>query len=93
MQRGHDYHVLTPQATLCSLSVMQTIPDIINLWPTVSAFAADVGISYSLAKMWRKRASIPATRWLDVVRAAESRRLPVTLDLLAQAAATREKAA
>lgn len=72
---------------------MTSHPDIINIWPTVADFARDVGIPYSLAKCWRRRGSIPAAHWVAVIRAADRRGLPVSLETLAQAAPPRKRAA
>lgn len=67
---------------------------IINLWPSLSAFAGDIGVPYVTAKAMRRRGSIPAPYWLRVVaRAAERNIEGVTLERLAQLVAIFEEAA
>lgn len=66
---------------------------IINLWPSLSAFAADVGVSYETAKAMRRRGSIPSGYWVRTVTAAQSRQLDgVTFERLAEIAAIPEAA-
>jgi hypothetical protein len=61
-----------------------THTEIINLWPTLSDFADDLGIAYGTAKAMRRRASIPVDYWrLAVAKAAERGIAGVTLDALA----------
>lgn len=63
---------------------MHSVADIIALWPSLGEFAADLEVGYETAKAWRARNSIPGKRWLDLIAAAERRRIAgVTLDLLA----------
>lgn len=65
-----------------------THSDIINLWPTLSDFATDLGVKYGTAKAMRRRSSIPPEHWCRVVAKAEGRELAaVTLDSLAHAIA------
>ncbi|MCG5241892.1 hypothetical protein [Azospirillum doebereinerae] len=72
---------------------METFIDIIAQWPNDAALAEDAGVKPSLVIVWRHRNSIPANRWLEVVRGAAQRRLPVTLEVLAWAAAARPRGA
>lgn len=64
--------------------------DIIRIWPTVAAFAQDVGIGIGTARKMVVRRSIPGRYWLDVEQAAAKRRLKtptgesVTVKLLAE---------
>lgn len=60
--------------------------EIINRWPSLSAFAEDLSVSYGTAKAMRRRGGIPDRYWLTAVEAAERRGLDgVTLDGLARA--------
>jgi len=69
----------------CTLLCM-THADIINLWPSLSDFAADLSIEYGTAKAMRRRGSIPSEYWLALVRCAERRNInDVTLEALAKA--------
>jgi hypothetical protein len=84
--------VLTGRDTRCIVSVMNNFRDVIDLWPTRSALAADVAISDVLARAWWQRNSIPPSRWQDVVRAASARGFDgVTFDRLAACAADRRR--
>ena len=65
-----------------------THADLINLWPSLSAFAEDLDVQYVTAKAMRRRDSIPAGYWLHMIASAEARGIEgVTLDVLAPAAA------
>lgn len=63
-----------------------THTEIINLWPSLGSFAADLGVEYGTAKAMRRRGSIPASYWAVVVSKAALRGLQgVTLQALAEA--------
>lgn len=80
---------LTTEGMICTLSVMSHI-HIIEKWPTLSEFAADLGVPYGTAKAMKRRGSIPAERWVDVVEKAKARRIKnITLEVLALAKAER----
>lgn len=65
-----------------------SISDVIDAWPTIGDFAADVGCGYEAARQMRRRASIPAGYWLRVTEAAERRGYSaITLRRLAELAA------
>lgn len=64
--------------------------EIIEKWPSLSEFAADLGVPYGTAKAMKRRGSIPADRWVDVVEKAKARKVKgVTLEALATAIAER----
>ena len=50
-----------------------THSDIINLWPSLSDFAGDIGVEYGTAKAMRRRASIPVEYWPKVIAKAAER--------------------
>lgn len=79
---------------ICTLWRM-THADLINLWPSLSDFAADLSVEYGTAKAMRRRSSIPSEYWLALVKAAETREIAgVNLEALAAAvAASTERAA
>jgi hypothetical protein len=58
-----------------------------ELWPTVTAFASDVGVSWHTAAKWRQRNRIPADWWADVLHTRPARRSGVTAALLVELAA------
>jgi hypothetical protein len=61
---------------------------VINLWPSLSAFAADLGIRYGTAKAMRRRGKIPPEYWVRLCNKAHDRGIDgVTTDLLAEAVA------
>lgn len=60
----------------------------IGLWPSLTDFAADIGVSYGTAKAMRRRGSIPAEYWKAVVEGARRRDLDVTFEALAEAVAS-----
>lgn len=58
--------------------------DIINLWPSLSAFADDLGFKYGTAKKMRRRQRIAPVHWPSVAEAAAQRGIEnVTFELLA----------
>lgn len=62
--------------------------EIINKWPSLSAFADDLGLQYGTAKAMRRRGSIPPENWLTTVNKAAEREIDgVTFDALAIAVA------
>jgi hypothetical protein len=63
---------------------MTTYTEIIDRWPSLTTYAADIGVRYGTAQVMRYRGSIPAKYWKRVVSAAAKRGIEgVTLDLLA----------
>lgn len=66
--------------------------DLINLWPSLSAFAEDIAIQYGTAKAMRRRNSIPPTHWPAMVAKAKARKIKgVSLEALTLAAAAPAK--
>jgi hypothetical protein len=73
---------------------MESFADVINLWPSLSRFAADVGVSYGVAKQWRRRNSIPSERWAELLWAAELRAIDgLSANLLTKIAARKQEVA
>lgn len=65
-----------------------THADLINLWPSLGAFAGDIAVEYETAKAMRRRSSIPSGYWKIMTDRARDRALVgVTLEALAIAAA------
>lgn len=57
----------------------------IDLWPSVSVFAADIGISERHGQVMRFRASVPPDYWPRMVSAAKRRGIKgVSLDKIAK---------
>lgn len=71
-----------------------THSEIISQWPSLSEFAADIGVEYGTAKAMRRRSSIPPQYWVTIVaKAAERGVKGVTYEALALAAAQPEQVA
>lgn len=89
----HLYFLLTEVGAKCTYLVM-THADLINQWPSLAVFAADLGVPYVTAKAMRRRMSIPASYWSRLVECAAARQLDgVTLEALASAIAMDPEAA
>jgi len=68
--------------------------DIINLWPSLSDFADDMGVQYGTAKAMRRRGTIPTQYFNAVVRSASLRGFDsVTLEALVNAVSKEGEAA
>lgn len=70
---------------------MLTFHDIMGLWPTLAAFASDVGVPYGHVKQWKHRGTVPAHHFAAVVRAAFVRGYPVSLETLVSAAEQKQR--
>lgn len=71
-----------------------THEQIINLWPSLSLFAEDIGVSYGTAKAIRRRGSIPPQYWAPMINKALEREIEaVTLEALSVAIKPRKKVA
>lgn len=58
---------------------------IIDAWPSLREFAADIGASYNTTKHIRRRGRIPAEYWTRLVEAAGRRQLTgVDFEMLAR---------
>jgi hypothetical protein len=49
--------------------------DIIDAWPSLQEYAADLGILFNTARGMRQRSSIHFTYWDDVTAAAKRRKI------------------
>jgi hypothetical protein len=66
---------------------------IIDSWPSLADFAADIGVSYGAAKAMRRRSSIPHDHVSAVVAAAGARGIAgVSADHIAKLAASKSEA-
>lgn len=60
-----------------------THSEIIDKWPSIGAFAADLDVPYGTAKAMRRRQSIPPAYWPTVVAKARARRIKgISLEVL-----------
>ncbi|NTF54388.1 hypothetical protein G6L12_05700 [Agrobacterium rhizogenes] len=72
-----------------------SISALIDEWPTITEFAAEVGCGYEAARQMRRRQSIAPEHWANVVAAAKVKEIEgITLEWLArQRASVAETAA
>lgn len=64
---------------------MSDFRTIINLWPSLGAFADDIGVSYVTAQVAKHRNSVSPAYWQAMVASAKRRGIKgVTLDKLAK---------
>jgi hypothetical protein len=61
--------------------------EVMELWPTVGAFADDVGVPMPTAAKWRQRDSVPAPFWHAILSTRAAKGSGVTADLLVNLAA------
>jgi hypothetical protein len=62
-----------------------SISALIDQWPTITEFAAEVGCGYEAARQMRRRQSIAPEHWGNVVAAAKGRSFTgVTFEWLTQ---------
>ena len=73
-----------------ALALPRSHRDIINLWPSLKDYAADIGADYGTAKKHRQRNSIPDGYRVAAVLGAQRRGLPVSHDIIAATAVNRE---
>jgi hypothetical protein len=55
------------------MNTPQTISALIDAWPTITEFAAEVGCGYEAARQMRRRESIAPEHWERVIDAAGKR--------------------
>lgn len=68
---------------------MSMIRQIIDLWPSRSELARDIGVEPSTVRQWYHRGSIPSDYWSPIAESAEERRIPVWIESLARASAAK----
>jgi hypothetical protein len=80
--------------TRTMIHMFDTFRAVIDAWPSLAAFARDIGTSENTAKGMRRRDSIPPEYWTDAVKGAASRDIDsVTLEMLAALAKARGQVA
>lgn len=71
---------------------MDSFRSIIDKWPSLPAFAADLDVIYVTAQAMKRRDSVSAEHWPALVAAAERRGIKgVTLEALASIKAARRQ--
>ena len=66
--------------------------DIIGLWPSPDALAAELGAKAETVRKWRQRDSIPAEWWMPLIDVARARSVDLSAAEMATLAARREPA-
>lgn len=62
-----------------------SISALIEQWPTITEFAAEVGCGYEAARQMRRRQSIAPEHWANVISASKAKEIDgVTFEWLAQ---------
>lgn len=70
---------------------MQSFSDIIGRWPSIRAYADDIGVRYVTAQVMKHRDRIASDHWKAVVAAARKRGFKdITYDLLVDIADARK---
>lgn len=75
-----------------TLSILQnmkikTFKEIIEMWPSISELADDMGESYITVNKWHVRDNIPVRRWVKLLKSAKNRKIPITAELMVKLAA------
>lgn len=61
---------------------VSSFKELIAKWPSIDAFANDLGVVKPTAACWKHRGSIPTDKWPRLVKAAESKGVPLTYEKL-----------
>jgi len=68
-----------------AMSEPTSISSLIDFWPTIAEFAAEVGCGYEAARQMRRRESIAPEHWTKVISVSEAREISgVTYEWLAR---------
>ena len=59
------------------MSRASSFTDVIGLWPTIVAFAADMQVEYDTARKWKDRNHVPSSYWFNLLRAARRRKIKI----------------
>lgn len=68
---------------------MQSFSEVIDALGGIAAVSEDLGAPYPTVGAWKSRDSIPGEWWQPIVRVADLRGIPITLEILAGIAAKR----
>lgn len=73
------------------MAVFRSFKDVIGLWPSPEALAADVGANLPAVLKWRQRGRIPAEKWSAILSTEKARDGGVTSETLVGLAASKVK--
>ena len=68
--------------------MVSSFREIVALWGSPDALAAEIGVGISAASKWPQRNNIPAEWWAPILRTERAREAGVTAELLAELAAS-----
>ena len=69
------------------MSVFSTFRDVVSLWASPDAMAADIGASVAAARKWPQRDNIPAEWWRPILETPVARDAGLTAEMMATLAA------
>lgn len=67
--------------------MVTSFQEIVELWPSPDAMAAELGVRVEAVRKWRQRDRIPADLWAAIVDTPTARAARVTVVLMASIAA------
>ena len=70
-----------------SESMVSSFREVVGLWPSPDALAAEIGAGTAAARKWPQRNNIPPELWLEILRTERAREVGLTAELLAELAA------
>ena len=71
---------------------IRSFQDVISLWPTQTAMAADISTPLERVKKWHQRNSIPPLYWEVIIQAGYKRGADLTIIQMHRLATTRKAA-
>lgn len=67
--------------------VISSFREVVGLWESPDALAAEIGVGVSAARKWPQRNNIPSEWWLAILRTERARQAGLTAEALAELAA------
>lgn len=67
--------------------MVSSFRDVVGLWPSPDALAAEIGAGIAAVRKWPQRDNVPAEWWAPIVRTDVARSAGVTAEMLADLAA------
>jgi len=70
---------------------VQSFRDLIARWPTIAAFAREVGVRYEAAQKMKNWNSVDQAHWAAVIEAAKIRGIAISPQVLVEMSARRKR--
>lgn len=67
--------------------MVSSFREVVGLWDTPDALAAEIGAGVAAARKWPQRNAIPAEWWLPILRTETAQKAGLTAEVLALLAA------